>query len=117
MAALAASAVSLYPTDGSGEYFPLGKDNRNIVARRLKLVLTGQGGQTNTIGASALGFNKLIWCSMLFDDSNNLVYGAVVDPVANVILLDAGNAGTPTDVTAAATYILVIGTAKVQGQA
>lgn len=116
MAALGASAVSLYPTGlGEAEFFPNGKGDRSIITRRLKLVLTGQGGQTNTIGAAALGFNKLISCTSLFDDSNNLVYGAVVDPVANVILLDAGNAGTPTDVTAAATYITVTGTTKLAG--
>lgn len=109
MAALASSAVSLYPTDGSGEWYTRGKDDRSVVTRRLKLVLTGQGGQTNTIGATALGFIKLLDCGNLFDDSNNLVYGAVVDPVTNTIVLDAGNAGTPTDVTAAATYITVTG--------
>ncbi len=110
MAALASTAVSDYPTDRSRTGFPYGKGNREVISRSLKLVLTGQGGQTNTIGAAALGFSKLLSCSSLFDDSNNLVYGAVVDPVANVILLDAGNAGTPTDVTAAATYITVVGT-------
>lgn len=108
MAALASSAVSLYPTGSSGSYYP-GR-SQDVICKRLKLVLTGQGGQTNTIGAAALGFGKLISCTSLFDDSNNLVYGAVVDPVLNVILLDAGNAGTPTDVTAAATYITVTGT-------
>lgn len=111
MAALAASAVSLYPTAiDEGELFPFGKENRSILMRRLKLVLTGQGGQTNTIGAAALGFGRIISASNLFDDTNNLVYGTVVDPVANVILLDAGSSGTPTDVTSTATYITVVGT-------
>lgn len=111
MAALASSAVSHYPTDRSQDRY-CDMSQRGVVTRTLKLVLTGQGGQTNTIGADALGFRKLHYCSSLFDDSNNLVYGAVVDPVANVILLDAGNAGTPTDVTAAAAYITVTGDAK-----
>lgn len=115
MAALAASAVSDYPTNRSKNYYPAGKGSRDIISRTLKLVLTGQGGQTNTIGAAALGFETLITCSNLFDDSNNLVYGAVVDPVANVILLDAGNAGTPTDVTAAETYITVVGNPLIAG--
>ena len=104
MAALASSAVSIYPT-GNDRYVGNGTE---VVERGLKLVLTGQGGQSNTIGAAALGFSRLLSCSNLFDDTNNLVYGAVVDPVANVILLDAGNAGTPTDVTATA-YITVQG--------
>jgi len=107
MAALASSAVSIYPTGSAGSYYE-GR-NQNVIVKRLKLVLTGQGGQTNTIGAAALGFGSLIRCSNLFDDTNNLVYGAVVDPVANVILLDAGSSGTPTDVTATA-YITVTGT-------
>ena len=113
MAALAASAVTDYPTDGSATTYVSGKGSRDVVQRRCKLVLTGQGGQTNTIPASAFGFETLISCSNLFDDSNNLVYGAVVDPVANVIILDAGNAGTPTDVTAAATYMTVVGTPSI----
>ena len=112
MAALASTAVSLYPTGlGEAEYFPCGVDNRNIVTRRLKLVLTGQGGQTNTIGAAALGFDKLLQTSNLFDDSNNVGYPAVIDPVLNVILLlDGAAAPAPVDVTAAATYITVTGT-------
>jgi len=111
MAALDASAVADYPSDRSRTYYP-DKGNRDIVSRSLVLTLTGQGGQSNIIGAAALGFSKLISCSSLFDDTNNLVYGAVVDPVTNTINLDAGNAGTPTDVTATA-YITVVGTPKV----
>lgn len=112
MAALASSAVSLYPTGlGEAEYFPCGADNRNIITRRLKLVLTGEGGQTNTIGAAALGFSSLISCSNLFDDTNNVGYPAVVDPVANIILLlDGAAAPAPVDVTSTATYITVTGT-------
>ncbi len=111
MAALGASAVSLYPTAvGTAEFYPRGKDDRSVVTRRLKLVLTGQGGQTNTIGAVALGFKEILECGNLFDDTNNLVYGTVVDPVTNTIVLDAGNAGTPTDVTTTAAYITVTGT-------
>lgn len=114
MAALAASAVSLIDDRlyGPAEWFTRGLDNRGVITRRLKLVLTGQGGQSNTIGASALGFDKLLECGPLFDDTNNLVYGAVVDPITNTIVLDAGSAGTPTDVTSTATYITVSGTVK-----
>ena len=104
MAALASSAVSIYPT-GADRYVG---NKTDVVQRQLKLVLTGQGDQTDTIGAAALGFSKLHFCSNLFDDTNNLVYGAVVDPVANVILLDAGTAGTPTAVTGTC-YITVQG--------
>lgn len=107
MAALASTAVASYPSTRERDLYPF--RDQSVIQRSLVLTLTGQGGQTNTIGAAALGFSKLISCSNLFDDTNNLVYGAVVDPVANVILLDAGNAGTPTDVTATA-YITVVGT-------
>lgn len=111
MAALAASAVSLYPTTGPNEYYPGGKDQRGIVTRRLKLVLTGQGDQTDTIGAAALGFNQITECSNLFDDTNNKGYPAVVDPVANIIiLLDGAAAPAPVAVTSTATYITVTGT-------
>jgi hypothetical protein len=108
MAVLASTAVTPYPTDGSASYY-IGKGS-TIVVKRLKLVLTGEGGQTNTIGAAALGFSKLISCSNLFDDTNNKFYLATVDPVANVILLgDGATPSAPVDVTAAATYITVTG--------
>lgn len=110
MSALASSAVSLYPADGSAEFYPRGKDDRSVITRRLKLVLTGQGGQTNTIGAAALGFSKLLECSNLFDETNAKGYPAVIDPVNNVIvLLDGSSAPAPVDVTTTVAYITVTG--------
>lgn len=110
MATLAASAVSLYPTSGAEDYAE-GKGSRDVIRRRLKLVLTGQGGRTNTITAAALGLTKLIDCTALWDDSNTKGYPAVVDPVTNtIVLLDGSAAPAPVDVTSAATYITVIGT-------
>lgn len=109
MAALASSAVSVYPTTG-GEYFSAGRGSRDIVTRRLKLVLTGQGGQTNTIGAAALGFSRLLQCSNLFDETNAKGYPAVVDPVHNnIVLLDGSATPAPVDVTSTVTYITVTG--------
>ena len=112
MAALASSAVSLYPTgSGAAEWFPCGKDNRSIVSRRLKLVLTGQGGNTNTIGATALGFVKLLSCSSLFDDTNDKAYIAAINPVANtIVLVDQASANDLADITTTAAYITVTGT-------
>lgn len=114
MAALTSSAVSLYPaTTANG--FPQselrsGFPANSLLTRRLKLVLTGQGGQTNTIGALALGFSTLISCSNLFDDTNNLGYPAVVDPVTNtIVLFDGSAAPAPVDVTTTAAYISVTG--------
>lgn len=112
MAALASSAVSLYPTlsTGGGDLYPAGKDQRQIVGRRLLLVLTGQGGATNTIGAAALGFSSLLWCSNLWDATNSKGYPAVVDPANNVIILmDGAAAPAPVDVTSTVTYITVFG--------
>ena len=117
MAALASSAVALYPAinattgpDALSEIYPAGKGERRIVERSLKLTLTGQGGQTNTIGASALGFVKLLKVTSLWDAQNSKGYPAVVDPVNNVvILLDGNTTPTPVDVSSTAAYIRVTG--------
>lgn len=114
MAALAATAVSVYPTTG-GEYYSSGKGSRDLLTRRLKLVLTGQGGLTNTIGAAALGFNKLLDCGNLYDVTNGKGYPAVVDPSTNtIILFDGAAAPAPVDVTSTVTYISVTGTPTVR---
>lgn len=111
MASLAASAVSLYPTDNSSEFFPLGKDNRDIICRRLKLVLDGQGGALNLIGASALGFTKLLECSNMSIIANNKVLAAVVNPSLNAIQILEPASGDAVDTTADV-YLTVTGTAK-----
>lgn len=112
MAALTASAVALYPTltTGGGDAYAEGKGSRSVVLRRLLLVLTGQGGATNTIGAAALGFSQLIRCSNLWDATNSKGYPAVVDPANNIIILmDGAAAPAPVDVTSTVTYITVEG--------
>ncbi len=109
MSALASTAVTMYPGNSSGWWYS-GRDQTQIT-RRLKLVLTGQGGATNTIGAAALGFNAIISCSNLWDATNSKVYPAAVDPVNGVIILADGSAApAPVDVTSTATYITVTGT-------
>lgn len=113
MAVLAASAVSEYPTlaSGGGEFYPFGKDQRGVVMRRLKLVLTGQGGLTNTIGAAALGFSQIIYASNLWDSTNGKGYPSVCEPDLNIIVLVDGSAApAPVDVTSTLTYITVVGT-------
>lgn len=114
MAALAASAVALYPTGlGQAEFYPKGKDDRSVITRRLKLTLTGQGTATDSIGASALGFGELINCSALWDGQNSKGYPAVVDPSTNtILLLDGSAAPAPLQVTSTAAYIVVTGTFK-----
>lgn len=106
MASLASTAVSIYPT-GADSY--IGRDQQ-VVRRRLKLVLTGQGGLTNTITAAALGFSKLHECSGLVDTAGGKGYLAVVDPTLNtIILFDGAAAPAPVDVTSTASYICVTG--------
>jgi hypothetical protein len=118
MASLASTAVALYPNNPSSEFYPRGKDDRTVIARRLKLTLTGQGGLTNTIPASALGVDKLLRVGNLWDAENNKGYPAVVNPVDNtVVLLDGASAPAPVDVTSNAAYITIEGTAKVLGAA
>lgn len=108
MATLAKSAATLYPTSLSAAEFYA--DKHALVYRRLKLVLTGQGGQTNTITAHALGLSLLVKCGNLFDDTNDKGYLAAVDPVTNtIVLFDGAAAPAPVDVTSTAAYICVLG--------
>lgn len=110
MATLAKSAVALYGGSGNLSAAEFHINRQTLVVRRLKLTLTGQGGQTNTIKAHALGFSLLVWASTLFDDTNNLGYPAAVDPVTNtIVLFDGSAAPAPVDVTSAAAYITVVG--------
>lgn len=108
MAALGASAVTFYGGLSTASEFYM--RNSELVVKRLKLVLTGQGGQTNTIGAHALGLELIVNCSNLFDATNAKGYPAAVDPVNNIIVLfDGAAAPAPVDVTSTATYITVWG--------
>lgn len=114
MGALATSQVSLYPTVATGginsSEIRHGFPANSLVTRRLHLALTGQGGQTNTMGAAALGFSTLISCSNLFDDTNNKIYPGVVDPVTNTVgLLDVATASAFVDVTSTDAYMTVTG--------
>lgn len=110
MAALASSAVSLYPGDiQSSEWASGGKGIRSRYTRNCKVVLTGQGTAANPIPAAAFGLSKLIWCSMLYDKTNGKGVPAVVDPTTNTVLLVGGAAGVPADVTSAEAYIRVEG--------
>jgi hypothetical protein len=110
MATLAKSAVSLYGGVSNMSAAEFYVNRPSLVVRRLKLVLTGQGGQTNTITAHALGFELMVTCSTLFDDANDKGYPAAIDPVTQTInLFDGAAAPAPVDVTSSAAYITVIG--------
>jgi hypothetical protein len=111
MATLASTAVAYYPSDGRANFHVRG--DSTLVSRSLLLTLTGQGGRTNTITASALGFSTLRSVSTLWDDTNAKGYPAVIDPVTNtVVLLDGSAAPAPVDVTSSAAYITVVGDPK-----
>lgn len=119
MAALSSSAVSLYPATGASGpndlavRWPEGKGSRGVIEKQLLIVLTGQGGQTNTIGAAALGFTTLLRASVLWDATNSKGYPSVIDPVNNIlILLSGADPQAPVDVTTTAAYIRVTGTYK-----
>ena len=108
MADLSSSAVSLQPTSLGEAEFWLTK-RRGLFMRRIKLTNISQGGATNRITASALGFTKLVDCGEFFDSTNSKVIPAVVDPVNNIILLGAGAAGAVGDVSGVTGYINVSG--------
>ncbi len=116
MAALNSSQVSLYPTDSRSADFNYGNTaNKSLVTRSRKFTAVTVGDQTDTIGADALGFITLVSCSNFFDDTNNRVVPAVVDPVTNTIVFGAGSfsggaaAGNVSSVTG---YITITGIPK-----
>lgn len=111
MAALASSAVSFYPTSLSSSDFVL--QNQRFTVHRLKLVLTGQGGLTNTIGFAALGMSIIVFATSLWDATNSVGYAVAIDPVNSLlVLLDGAAAPAPVDVTSSAAYITLIGVSK-----
>ena len=100
MAALASTAVTVVKATN---LVALGTPRLTI--KRLTLVLTGQGGATNTIGATALGFTSLISCSNATADDDGFLYPAMVSYDGTKIFLnDTSNAtdatrDVPTDIT------------------
>lgn len=118
MAALAASAVSLYPTPSvtatrPSEWYPGGTDQKEIITRSLSIASLAQGDATDTIGASALGFTTILDAGTLWDATNSKGYPIVIDPVNNIIiLLDGSAAPAPVKVTTTLAYITVTGTVK-----
>lgn len=109
MANLASTAVTLYPDSLDALRFPEGRGISSLVSKSCKVVLTGQGGTTNQIPASAFGLTRLTAVSNLLDKTNNKVYLATIDPVVDAIRLALTNADTAADVTSAESYITVTG--------
>lgn len=116
MASLASTAVAGYPSAvvsasvSRRQWWYPDSNQKSLVTKSFALTLTGQGGATNTIPASALGFSVIYDCSNLWDATNSKGYPAVIDPVNNIIiLLDGSAAPAPVDVTSSAAYITVTG--------
>lgn len=109
MADLSASAVSLFPASFAESEFYTSK--KSAFTRRIKLTNITQGGNTNRLTASALGFKKLITCSPYYQTSGTpTVFAATVDPVNNIILLATPGTGAIADVSGSTGYIVVTGT-------
>ncbi len=98
MAALAATAVAVF-----GSWRTAG--TKTVAHKRLTLTLTGQGGATNTIDATTLGFTKLLSCSNATADDNGFLYPAMVSyDGSKIYLTDMSNAtdatrDVPVDIT------------------
>jgi hypothetical protein len=109
MADLVSSAVSLQPTGlREAEFYGAKK---GVFTRRVKLTSVTQGGSTNKLTATALGFKSLVSCGNFHQTSGTpAVIPAAVDPVNNILLLGAGASNAVGDVTAATGYIVITGT-------
>lgn len=100
MAALASSAVTVFKATN---LVALGAPRLSV--KRLTLTLTGQGGASNTIGATALGFTSLIACSNATADDDGFLYPAMVSYDGSKIFLTDMSGATdatrdvPTDIT------------------
>lgn len=115
MATLAKSAVTLYGANGAAQVAnQFHSRQEELVWRRLTLVLTGQGGLTNTITAAALGFDAIVNCSGLYDKTAGKGYLAIPDISTNtIILFDGAAAPAPVDVTTTVAYINVLGVTSI----
>lgn len=99
MAALASSAVTVVRS----WYEPA--TGVRLTTKHLTLVLTGQGGATNTIDASTLGFTKMLTTSNAIADDDGFIYPASISyDGSKLLLIDASGAtdatrDVPTDIT------------------
>jgi hypothetical protein len=102
MADLARSAVVFNDEWSEGR-------NRRFFVRDVTMTLTGQGGATNKIPASVLGFLKINRCDSAVKSDNSAMYVGVPNADGSALLLSPGAAGplVPTDVTATVKAIVV----------
>lgn len=93
MAALAASAVTELASWYPGR-------NQDLVAKKLRLVLTAQGTVANPILASVLGLRKVTYASPAVASDNSVVIPAAPSIDGTILLLRAAGSAAPADVTA-----------------
>lgn len=114
MAALASSAVTVVRS----WYEPA--TGVRLTTKQLTLVLTGQGGNTNTIDASTLGFTKMLTTSNAITSDDGFLHPAVISyDGSKLLLIDASkneaNTATrdvPTDLTGITIRVVVTGYTK-----
>lgn len=96
MANLASSAVTVLEAWTEG-----GLTGKRNVAKRVTLILTGQGSVANKITAEALGFQKILSATAAVNADQDEVFPAVVSVDGSQVLLvvAAETAHVPTDVT------------------
>ena len=110
MASLAASAVTI-----NSAWTEAGITGKRLKVLDVDLVLTGQGGTTNTIPASALGLTGIVECSPAVVSDNSKVYPACPNYAGDAILLTDptnatdGNRANPADVTGVTVNLIVKG--------
>lgn len=94
MANLAASAVTV-----NAEYLGLGGNSKRGVFRELTLTLASMGTATNQIGATALGFEKILSSSPLIISDNTVMIVATPNYDGTLLLLKAAGTNAPADFT------------------
>lgn len=87
MAAIASSAVSLYPTNGAAVSYPSGKGSRDVVRKRLKITTVTAG---DTATAAVLGLQNIHAAYAGYNGSSAGAVSIGVDPVNNTIHIGTG---------------------------
>lgn len=93
MANLAASAVTTLESWMSGDV-----TGKRYMIKRVKIVTTGQGGLTNKIPASVLGFALISRSGNFVNNGQTAVVSSSPDKTQTLLLMAAGgNVGDQTD--------------------
>lgn len=101
MANLAASAVTLVDS-----WYSQGINGKKFKAKKLTLVLTGQGTATNKILASVLGLTSIVEAGPAITSDNASVIVASPSYDGTMLLLKAAGTNAPADFTATVDVIV-----------